>query len=505
MATYLVSWDPTRWDWRSIKEQSEAVERGVPVVRQWACGNQRRIFNGDIVYFVRQGREPRGIFARGEVVRGSYEVMNVDIQDAQKSRPTLVIDIKLLELLDATHAVGIPKSKLSAGPFKKFVWDIREQGTKIPEDVVTALETAWNAAIGKKPAVAKPEPATVESAAGNAPARAAEKPSVQDTPAQSPAAIDEQERLRHEREERLQAIKAREAKRRQKPGETPAPAPKKLSEEERNEILVTNYFIMLDAELQGEMYSKADHRNRLMKELGETSDKVVDQAHRHIGAVLAETGLPFVDNYPPESGFSRSLEASVQAFIDANPELVEALWLDEVPPQGSIPVELDDARAHWAPVPDPQAFKPSRREPWHPQSVNEIDYRLRETYNSGLSAAGERFVMAFERARLREAGLKEKATEIAWLSQTYGESFGYDIKSFDDDGNERFICVKTTNYGSRFPFTLSIQELERAQQNPKRYYIYRVFQLSRGAKVFLLQASQLDLKKLEPVAFRAWP
>ena len=513
MATYLVSWDPTRWDWRSIADQAEAVQRGAPVVRTWACGNARRIFNGDTVYFIRQGREPKGIFARSEVVRGSYEAMNIDVQDALKNRPTLLIDVKFKELFNAIQQVGIPRQKLNAGPLKKFVWDIREQGVKLPDDVAAALDAAWNAAIGRKPKEASTaERAVAARAAAPAPAPERDAPAPQQAGEPSgPAAVsdevdlDEQARLRREREERLQKIKQREALRRRPEGAVEAPKPKELSEAERNEILVTNYFIMLDAELQGEMYSKADHRNRIRKELGEKEDRVVDEAHHHISAVLAETGLPFVDNFPPHPGVPKSLESAVHEFIESHPELVEALWLDEVPAHGSIPVELDDAKAHWAPLPQPEDYKPSRREPWHPSTVNEIDFRLRESYNSNLSASGERFVMAFERARLREAGQKDKAKEVSWLSQTYGESFGYDIKSFEEDGSERYICVKTTNYGSRFPFTLSVQELERAQQNPKRYYIYRVFQMSRGARVFLLPATQLELKKLQPVAFRAWP
>lgn len=511
MATYLVSWDPTKWDWRSITDQAESVQRGAPVVRQWACGTSRRIFNGDIVYFIRQGREPKGIFARSEVVRGSYETMNVDVQDALRNRPTLLIDVKFTELLNATQHVGVPRQKLNAGPLKKFIWDISEQGVKVPDDVAVALEAAWNAAVGRKPKkMPASEPASgPEPAVAQADLPAADKAGQPSAPQQVPKSADvdtdEQARLRQEREERLQKIKQREALRRKPEGAAEAPKSKELSEAERNEILVTNYFIMLDAELQGEMYSKADHRNRIKKELGEKEDHVVDDAHHHISAVLAETGLPFVDNFPPREGTPKSLEKAVQEFIETHPELVEALWLDDVPGHGSIPVELDDARAHWVPLPEPEDFKPSRREPWHPSAVNEIDFRLRESYNSNLSASGERFVMAFERARLREAGQKEKAKEVAWLSQTYGESFGYDIKSFEDDGSERFICVKTTNYGSRFPFTLSVQELERAQQNPKHFYIYRVFQMSRGAKVFLLPATQLELRKLQPVAFRAWP
>ena len=520
MAVYLLSWDPTRWDWRNIKEQSDQVLRGAPVVRQWSCGSNRRIFNGDIVFFVRQGREPRGIFARAEVVRGSYEAMNVDVQDANRGRGTLIVDVRFTVLENAVERVVIPRTALSAGALGKFVWDIRESGARIPDPVASALESAWQAAtVAPVTAAAKPgekEKETGKSAAATPSAkipRAAPAP-VESSP--SPAAADvapkvdaEQERLQQEREARLQKIREREAEERRKreaeqETNVAAAAPAPLSAERRNEVLVQNYFIMLDAELQGELYSKADHRNRIMQELRTDDAEAVDLAHRHVSAVLAETGLPFAEGFRPQAGFDPALEKAVHVFIEANPELVEALWLGTVPPASSIPVELDDAKAHWAATPERTGFRPSTRSAWHPAGVSEIDYRVRESWNRNLAVAGERFVLAFERARLREAGLKDSLDQVAWQSQTFGDSFGYDIRSLNDDGSERLICVKTTNYGARFPFNLTQGELERARANVDHFYIYRVFRFSRGAKLFIVTGNELLHETLEPVVFRTW-
>ena len=168
MAVHLLSWDPTKWDWRNIKEQSEQVARGAPVVRQWSCGSNRRVFSGDVVYFIRQGREPRGIFARGEVLRGSYEAANVDVQDAGHGKNTLVIDVRFTVLENAVDKVVLSRQSLTGAVLGKFVWDIRESGVKLPEPVVAALEQAWNAARGdaaipEKPAQ-KPKPAAQKSA-----------------------------------------------------------------------------------------------------------------------------------------------------------------------------------------------------------------------------------------------------------------------------------------------------------------------------------------------------
>lgn len=515
MASYLLSWDPTRWDWRNIKEQSDQVSRGSPVVRQWSCGSNRRIFIGDVVFFVRQGREPRGIFARAEVIRGSYEAMNVDIQDASRGRGTLIVDVRFTALENSVERVVIPRAALTGGALGKFVWDIRESGARIPDAVAAALETAWQAATGKTPApTEKPKEKTKVKVAARvdkplaATSAASAQPPVDVVDAS--AAVDpEQERLQREREARLQKIRAREAEQRrarqanEEPGVAAATqAP--LSAERRNEVLVQNYFIMLDAELQGELYSKADHRNRIMQELRTDDAEAVDLAHCHVSAVLAETGLPFAEGFRPQSGFDPALEKAVHVFIEANPELVEALWLDAVPPASNIPVELDDAKAHWAATPESSGFRPSTKSAWHPAGVSEIDYRVRESWNRNLAVAGERFVLAFERARLREAGMKDALDQVAWQSQTFGESFGYDIRSLNEDNSERLICVKTTNYGARFPFNLTLEEIERARATPANFHVYRVFRFSRGAKLFIVAGNELLQETLEPVVFRAW-
>lgn len=519
MAVYLLSWDPTKWDWRNIKEQSEQVARGAPLVRQWSCGSNRRIFNGDTVYFVRQGREPRGVFARGEVVRGSYEAMNVDVQDANRGRGTLVIDVRFTALENAVDRVVVPRQSLTGSGLGKFTWDIRESGVKIPADVATALETAWQNATGTAAPAPKPAPAAKAATKGVSEAKTPRAEPVAspeiaasagaEVPVAKTPAAPAQEKLKAEREARLAKIREREAQERaRRESETAVSSAsarvEPIPEERRNEVLVQNYFIMLDAELHGELYSKADHRNRIMQELGARDTDEIDLAHRHVSAALAETGLPFSDAFPPKEACPPEIEKAVHVFIEANPDLVEALWIDAVPPASSIPVELDDSRAHWVAAPEQTGFKPTGRSAWHPAGVNEIDYRMRESWNRNLAIAGERFVLAYERARLREAGLKEQVDKVAWQSQTFGDSFGYDIRSLEDDGSERLICVKTTNYGARFPFTLTDSELQRARENPGNFHVYRVFQVSRGARLYVLSGSALLKDSLEPVVFRAW-
>ncbi|MEE8118181.1 MAG: hypothetical protein V3T39_01355, partial [Gammaproteobacteria bacterium] len=155
MATYLFSWDPNKWDWRNIKEQSDSVANGSPVSRPWNCGDARRIFVGDRVYLIRQSKEPRGIFATAEVTRGSYEATNIDVQDAVHGKNTLVVDIQFEMLVNAAKKVGISRTDLGKGAFSKFQWDIKKSGEKIPDNIAEALEKEWESKVGLTSAKAK--------------------------------------------------------------------------------------------------------------------------------------------------------------------------------------------------------------------------------------------------------------------------------------------------------------------------------------------------------------
>ena len=117
--------------------------------------------------------------------------------------------------------------------------------------------------------------------------------------------------------------------------------------------------------------------------------------------------------------------------------------------------------------------------------------------------AGERFVLAFERARLRESGRKDLIEKMEWTSQNRGIDVGYAIRSFDEQGKERYIAVKTTNFGPRFPFALSAEEIDFSRANPDSFAMYRVFNFSRGAKLFMLEGNVEDTCRLEPITYRA--
>ena len=123
-----------------------------------------------------------------------------------------------------------------------------------------------------------------------------------------------------------------------------------------------------------------------------------------------------------------------------------------------------------------------------------IDYVLRQKENKSLGNAGEEWVFEHEKKVLTAAGRNDLANKVKWVAQKT-DSDGYDILSYDKDGNEIFIEVKTTNSGPNAPFFISAKELEVSKNNPEKYRLYRVFNFKSEPKLLVITG---DISHLKP-------
>src|SRR5690606_26774598 len=92
------------------------------------------------------------------------------------------------------------------------------------------------------------------------------------------------------------------------------------------------------------------------------------------------------------------------------------------------------------------------RLPWQDLNPIKRDYLARESRNRDLGRAGEKLALMFEVNRLHAAGKSRLADKIEHISESRGDGAGFDILSFDEDGRERFIEVKTTAFIAETPF-----------------------------------------------------
>lgn len=108
-----------------------------------------------------------------------------------------------------------------------------------------------------------------------------------------------------------------------------------------------------------------------------------------------------------------------------------------------------------------------------------IDYKQKAHANDAVGKLGEDFAIAFERWRLRDH--PELLAKLRHVSKE-DDTLGYDIESFELNGEPRFIEVKGTLGPMETRFFLSAAELACAESNSKNYVVLRVADLSGEPK-----------------------
>lgn len=135
--------------------------------------------------------------------------------------------------------------------------------------------------------------------------------------------------------------------------------------------------------------------------------------------------------------------------------------------------------------------------------ARKFDPALRDLRNRKTGMIGEELVYHSEIARLRQADRSDLARKVKWVSQEEGDGAGYDIRSFEADGTERFFEVKTTVGHKRTPFFLSRNERDFSEEAPEHFRIFRVYEVGSAPRSFLISPPLDSALILEASAYRA--
>lgn len=143
MATFLLAWSSKRWHWEDLPEMSRAAKAGKLVSTRWSCGNSKRLQKGDRAFLIRLGENPKGIFASGTIVKGSYEDKHWDDEKAAAGQTSFFVQVQLDTLLDPDADTILPRELLNTPPFSEMRWDTQMSGVQIPDKIAEELETVW--------------------------------------------------------------------------------------------------------------------------------------------------------------------------------------------------------------------------------------------------------------------------------------------------------------------------------------------------------------------------
>ena len=265
-----------------------------------------------------------------------------------------------------------------------------------------------------------------------------------------------------------------------------------------NDLIVADYFAMLADDVAGRPYNKAEHRRQLMQRLGDRSDGSVEFKHQNISAVLKGLGEVWITGYKPAFNFQTSLIDAVARWLAINPG-----WTHRT--LSSRPVDgMAEAAQLWVgPTPTLTNQPPPDELEQMLHIAKKFDVAARDERNRAVGKAGEERVLKHERDKLTAVGREDLARKILWVSEEDGDGAGYDIASFDVDGRQRLIEVKTTKGWERTPFHISRSELSVADERREEWCLFRLWNFARTPKAFELRPPLDAHVSLTATSFRA--
>jgi len=238
------------------------------------------------------------------------------------------------------------------------------------------------------------------------------------------------------------------------------------------DAIVADYFAMLEADFAGRSYVKAHHNEALRQQIGRSRGSV-EYKHQNISAVLLELGMDWLPGYKPAVNYQNALVDAIDRYLS-----VHALLMEQPTPayRPDLPKTVF--------VSPPPLLLGAQKTPRLNQLVRKFDPVERDRLNRALGRAGEEFVLQVERERLSNAGMRQLARKVRWITEEEGDGAGYDILSFDQSGQKRLIEVKTTNGVATTPFFLSRNEHATAAARADQWRLYRVHRFAKEPRIF---------------------
>ena len=141
--------------------------------------------------------------------------------------------------------------------------------------------------------------------------------------------------------------------------------------------------------------------------------------------------------------------------------------------------------------------------------ISAEDYIDRNKSKQDIGVKGEYFIFKYEKSELIKNNRSDLAIKVRHISQDVGDYVGYDIISYDKDGNEKCIEVKTSVKGYTAEFFLTENELSKINRLDN-YFIYRVFDfdiLTEKGNLYIVNCKKdfVDYFTIQPTQYKVSP
>ncbi|MHA6288674.1 protein NO VEIN domain-containing protein [Maricaulis sp. CAU 1757] len=255
--------------------------------------------------------------------------------------------------------------------------------------------------------------------------------------------------------------------------------------------IVAAYLDLLVDDLAGRATNKAALNRQLQQQTGRSRGSI-EFKMCNISAVMDELGLPWVRGYAPRRNFQHLLTDAVRELLPARMHSLLA------PASRGGTREPSDLFVGQPPA---RSIRPT---PEHVQRlVRKFDPVVRDFRNRQIGEEGEALVYRREKDWLRQQGRADLARKVVWTAKEVGDGAGYDIASFEPDGRERLIEVKTTPGSERTPFYITENELAVSEDRSDVFCLMRVYDIHRAPRAFELRPPLASAVTLAPSVYKA--
>lgn len=144
MATYLFTWNPARWNWKTLDADVEKVSLGEQLEDGWNTGNRRELEPYSRFFVLRQGQQGhRGIIGSGYTTTPPEERPHFMV----KGKTAFYVGIVFDQLVRPEDC--LPRASLSTPPLNMVNWRTQSSGIVIPPKAATVLSQLWANHLGK--------------------------------------------------------------------------------------------------------------------------------------------------------------------------------------------------------------------------------------------------------------------------------------------------------------------------------------------------------------------
>lgn len=261
------------------------------------------------------------------------------------------------------------------------------------------------------------------------------------------------------------------------------------------DAVIADYFEMLKLELLGQPFVKA-HRAARLQELTGRSKGSIEFKRQNISAVLVALGERWIAGYKPMANFQKALLEGVERYLsDQDFSQIATIFL--------APEGLSEETQLFIDMPPARIARDEPTPPVLARLLRKFDPASRDERNRALGKAGEELALYAERNRLRAEGRDDLGRRVEWVSQEKGDGAGFDILSFNSDGSERLLEVKTTMGEERTPFFISENELSLSNECPNNFRLLRIYNFHKHPRAFEIAPPLGDWVTLNASIYRA--